>query len=559
MRSSPHAPTPTLPRRDRVVLLVIGLVFNGLAACFVARPGYMDAHYYFGGALQLARGQGFNEPYVWNYLDSPTGLPRPSHLYWMPLTSLVAAPFLFFAERLSDTALPNDALFRVAQMPFVGLASLLPLLAYGIAFLTTRRRFHAFAAALLTLFSGFYAVFWTNTDSFALYGLTGGGALLAAALAVHGPSSGPLHAGVGWRWAFVAGLCAGLAHLTRADAPLMLLVVLFWLGRNPRGGAGVPFSRQSSTLLLVVLGYLLVMLPWFTRNLFVSGSPLAPGGSRALWLTEYNDLFTYPAETLTPTRYLAAGWGTILASKGSALLTNLGTLVGAQGAVVAFPFILIGLWKLRRHPLYTPAIIYALVLFAVMTLVFTFPGARGGLFHSGAALLPFFFPAAVVGLEAAVEAAARRLPHWQPDRSKPVFTGLLVVFAAGLSLVIFQMRVVGEDWRRPKFAQADAVYAEIGAWLQQAGVSASVVAVNNPPAFYYFTGYPSIVVPNGGPDALLQAASAFGARWVVLDVNYPAGLAALYASPISEPRLKLRATFDAASQPVYLFEVDLAR
>src|SRR3989338_783123 len=103
MFSRPHP--PALPhshlRRDIFFLFAFAIVVNGLAARFVVLPGYMDAYYYFGGALQLARGHGFTEPYLWNYLASnlslltshyppPTShLPFPSHLYWMPLTSIV--------------------------------------------------------------------------------------------------------------------------------------------------------------------------------------------------------------------------------------------------------------------------------------------------------------------------------------------------------------------------------------------------------------------------------------------------------------------------------------
>ncbi|MBF8282838.1 MAG: putative rane protein, partial [Anaerolineales bacterium] len=183
MRPRPHTPIPPhFLRRDLIALFAVALLANGLAASFISRPGYMDAYYYFGGAVQLARGQGFTEPYVWNYLDPIRQLPHPSHLYWMPLPSLVAAPFLWLAERLAGTALPNATLFRMAQIPFVLLASALPLLSYTIASLTTPLRRHALAAAFLTLFSGFYFVVWTNTDAFALYGLTAGGALFVYGL-----------------------------------------------------------------------------------------------------------------------------------------------------------------------------------------------------------------------------------------------------------------------------------------------------------------------------------------------------------------------------------------
>jgi hypothetical protein len=531
----------------------VALLANGLAASFISRPGYMDAYYYFGGAVQLARGQGFTEPYVWNYLDPIRQLPHPSHLYWMPLPSLVAAPVIALAERLAGTALPNVTLFRVAQVPFILLASALPLLSYTIASLTTPLRRHALAAAFLTLFSGFYFVVWTNTDAFALYGLTAGGALF-----VYGLTHASTHPHIPLRWLFLSGLLAGLAHLTRADGVFVLglLLLLELISNRPSILRTTHYASRLAPLLLLLLGYFLITLPWFLRNLLVVGTPLAPGGTRALWLTEYNDLFTYPADTLTLARYLAAGWGNILAGKWWALKINFGRLIAEQGTIFVFPFSLSGLWKLRRNGLYAPAILYGFALFALMTFVFTFPGPRGGLYHSAAALLPFFFSAALAGLDASVEAAARALPHWQPDKSKPVFTALLVLGAVAVTALIFQLRVVGVGGRNPDATRTDTAYAEIGNWLAGQGDTQSIVAANNPPAFYYWTGHPSIVVPAGSADDLLNAMAAFGARWAALDVNHTEGLNALYALPGSDSRLRLRATFTgAAGKPVYLFEM----
>jgi hypothetical protein len=476
----------------------------------------------------------------------------------MPMTSMVAAPFIVAAERLAGVQLPNDTLFRAVQIPFVGLASALPLLSYAVAALTTRLRRHALAAASLTVFTGFYLGFWPNTDAFALYGLAGGGALLACGLA---RSRMLTHPHQSQRWIFLAGVLTGLAHLSRADGVLILLVVL---GMTLHAGTTADAHATShasarrirlAAVFLALTGYSLIMFPWFVRNLLVVGTPLAPGGARVLWLIAYDDLFSYPADTLTAARYLAAGWGAILAGKWWALQVNLGTLLGPHTTIVAFPFALIGLWRFRRNELYAPAIVYYLALFGVMTLVFTFPGARGGLFHSGTALLPFFFPAALRGVDVCVEAVARRRPAWRADEAKVVFSLGLVILAALLSALIFQARVVGPDWRHPRSAQTDQVYAEIGDWLSRAHERA-VVAVNNPPGFYYFSGYPGIVVPNGGVDELLHAVTDFGAHWVVLDANNP-GLAQFYAEPESDPRLRLRATFqDSAGRLVYLFELD---
>src|SRR5437868_4378732 len=110
-------------RRDLALLLVVGVAVNALAAQWVTQPGYTDAYYYFGGAAQLAQGRGFTEPYLWTYLaagDAPAVAPAPgtqrwpSHMYWMPLTSIVAAPFMAGAEALAGTRLLPPALFRAA-------------------------------------------------------------------------------------------------------------------------------------------------------------------------------------------------------------------------------------------------------------------------------------------------------------------------------------------------------------------------------------------------------------------------------------------------------------
>ena len=105
--------------RDYIILFFIGLAIPLLIAQFQSLPGYMDADYYFGGGVQLVRGKGFTEPYLWNYLDNPQGLPHPSHAYWMPLASIVAA---------AGMGLTGQATYASARLGFILLAALVPLL-----------------------------------------------------------------------------------------------------------------------------------------------------------------------------------------------------------------------------------------------------------------------------------------------------------------------------------------------------------------------------------------------------------------------------------------------
>jgi hypothetical protein len=116
----------------------------------------------------------------------------------------------------------------------------------------------------------------------------------------------------------------------------------------------------------------------------------------------------------------------------------------------------------------------------------------------------------------------------------------LVVLAFALSMSIVWVRVIGPDWNR-----ADAAYREAGAWLAGQGDRESIVVVGNPPGFTYHTGHPSIVMPNGDVETLLEAAERFGAKYALLDDNRPEGLAALYADPNSDAHFQPVARFGA--------------
>lgn len=485
-----------MPRRDLLLLFVLALLINLGAAQFIRAPGYVDDAYYYGGALRLAQGHGFTEPYLWNYLGDPPSLPRPSHLYWMPLTSIVSAiSMLVFGQS-----------FAAARLPFLVIASLLPLIAYSVALGAAGLRRHALGAGLLTIFSGFYPAFWGTTDSFALYALVGSLTLLASGRAKEAGR-------FAWKWEMGAGVGAGLAHLTRADGVLLLLAALLPAGGPASDDKWKPTLRRS---LWIIAGYLVVMFPWSVRNTIAAGSPLGSGGAGTLWLIEYNDLFNYPPN-LTPVRYLSAGWQAVLAGKWDALINNVQTIIAVQGMIFLSPFVALGLWKLRRRPLYRPALLYAALLYAAMTFAFSLPGARGGLFHSGAALAPFYLAACFAGLDASIDWIAARLRHWQPEKAKVNFSILVIAGAAALTLILTAGRLRG--WN-----DGDALFREIGAVIP----GDAVVMSNNPPGFWVATGHPGIPLVNGDVQMLLSAADRFEARYVLLDHNVPAGLADLY-------------------------------
>ncbi len=523
--------------RDLGLLFVLSLIARTLAILPVQQPGYMDAAYSYDIALSLARGQGLVEPFLWNYLDDPAGLPHPSHLYWMPLPTLLAwVGIKLFGES-----------YGAAQVPFVFLSALLPLVSYWIALRVTGERRHGWLAGLLTVFSGFYVLYWGHTDNFTPFALAG-----SLCLGVAGWGLGPRDWGPGaggcpttprtgsrvlWKW-LGAGALAGLAHLSRADAPLLFIAIgLVWvqsLLSNLQSRKGKEIGDwRFGIILWLVLGYFLVMLPWFVRNWALTGAALPAAGTKTIWLTTYDDLFSYGRELSLQT-YLAWGWGDILRSKLDALGLNLQTVVAVFCLVFLAPLAVVGWWRLRRHPLYRLAAWYGLLLFLAMTLVFTFPGPRGGLFHSGGALLPFVFCAAVVGLDVAVEWVAARRRGWDTRQAKRVFSVGMVGLALLISGFLFYQGVIaGTRWR------GEAPYRHLVEWLAAQSELQAVVMVGDPPGYWYHGGGPSIVVPNEPVETLLAVADRYGARYLVLDSNRPGPLASLYEGIETHPRLRL--------------------
>src|SRR5687768_17291646 len=88
-----------------------------------SNPGYFDAYYYFNGGTFIARGE-WTEPYLWNYVGAPSHLPVEAFSYWQPLPSMLAA--------LGIKLLPAFAPYDAAQIPFVALAAVLPLISYAV-------------------------------------------------------------------------------------------------------------------------------------------------------------------------------------------------------------------------------------------------------------------------------------------------------------------------------------------------------------------------------------------------------------------------------------------
>jgi hypothetical protein len=279
-------------------------------------------------------------------------------------------------------------------------------------------------------------------------------------------------------------------------------------------------------------GCLVVLLPWWTRNWLVAGTPFPGGGLQTLWLRDYEELF-YLGQELTASRYLAWGLGPILASKLQAGLYNLYVMGGGPWPWLA-PFAVVGAWAKRRDQRVRLALGYGLALWLAMTLAFTFPAQHGTAFHSASALVIWQAACVPAGIVAVVGWLTRWL-RWDATRFSRYFLIRLTALA-----VIISLSQYGLIWLRviqPELTATGWVnhgldhYVVADQWLAASGApKTEPILVRDPPSFYHVTGRRAVVLPRD-LTFLDLTANCYGVRCAILE---DAGIARLRRAQAEE-------------------------
>lgn len=500
--------------RNYLFLFLLGLAVPVFIAQFQPIPGYLDADYYFAGGIQLAQGRGFVEPYLWNYLDGTTSLPHPSHSYWMPLSSMVAALGML---------LTGETTYASGRLFFFLIAALVPPLTAKLAFSFSKRRDLAMTSGILAVFCVYNAPFLGVTDNFGIFMLLGATYFLVvtkimdAALEDKQKPEHPRGALLNW---FLLGVLAGLLNLSRTDGLLWLGMTFIFAFLHARStvDAQAPIanykllaSRAIYYALPALFGFLLIMSPWYVRNWNLYGTLMAPGGSRALWLASYDQTFIYPPDLLNADYFFALGWRKILADRMSALGTNLLSGFAAHGGILPFPFIVLGVYYYRKDRRVQLAGIAWMLLLVVMSFLFPFAGARGAFFHAGAALQPTWWALAPLGLEFALNALSKRGIGSRYNRR--FLRGIMIMVTIMLTAYVVNLRLFVLGW-----GEGEDKYPAVETFLRETGIADdAVVIVGNAPGYYISTGRSAISIPYGGEPAIRAVARQFRADYVLLE------------------------------------------
>jgi hypothetical protein len=308
-------------------------------------------------------------------------------------------------------------------------------------------------------------------------------------------------------------------------------------GKPPVASKGFGIKSLLISLCLCMIGFLMIISPWVLRNLSYFGSVIAPGSSRAIWLTDYDDLFIYPASQLTYKRWIDTGLIEILRTRGWAFGLNLMSSFAVQGAILLSPLIAVGMWVKRRDWRVSLGALAWLSILLIMTLIFPFQGARGGFFHAGAALQPLFWALVPVGLMSFVKWGERNR-RWHKERALRVFSTGLVAILILMTFFSTWQRLKGRDSSAPAWGETEMAYPQVEEFLSDLNASpGSIVMVNNPPGYYVMTGRPAIVIPDGDLNTSIQAGKRYSASYLILDENHPQGLKKLFEDPKDYPGL----------------------
>ena len=413
----------------------------------------------------------------------------------MPLSSILAALGMM---------LTGQTTYAFARIPFILIGAAVVPLTAALSFAFSKKKDVAILSAIFAIFTVYNAPFIGVTDNFSLFMFFGVLYFLSASKLIEDASR--------TKYWFFLGLLAGLFSLSRSDGLLWLGVTfLFTLFRAPKESFLQITNYVIRNSLLALLGFLIIMSPWYIRNYSLFGTVMAPGGSRALWLENYDQTFIYPPEALTMKTFLASGWDSIWSNRMWALSSNLQSGFAAHGGIILFPFIVAGIIYYRKDERVKLAWIAWLILFLVMTFLFPFAGARGAFFHAGAALQPMWWALAPLGLDGILDSLRKR--GWGDERGRFVFRSSLVLIAIILTFYVVYLRLFALGW-----GEGETNYPDVEQFLVTNGAAADdIVIVWDAPGYYLDSGRSAVSIPYGGTQSILAVSEQFHANYMVLE------------------------------------------
>ena len=495
--------------RIPVALFLLALAVRAVLIAAFPDPAYPDSYYYVDVARSIAAGHGLSVDFVWifaevgNHLPDPAVLPIASNAHWLPLASLIEAPFIAVLG-------PNP---YAAALPMAIIGSLAAPLTWFIARDMGARPIVGAAAGVLSAIPGAATVFMAQPENFAILQPLVAATIWCTARGLKGDG----------RSFAVAGFLAGLATFARNDGILLAgMVGLVWLAdrlrswrahRGKRSWSHIE-DRQPISVLAGVLAlglFLVVMGPWWIRQLLVFGSisPTSSNGA-ALWIRNIHEWNSITANPSLST-FLAQGPGPILESRLGGLMSALANFVVFICSVVLLPFLIVGGLARRRALDFAPWFVYTFIAFAGATILYPLHVPGGAFIHTAIGLAPHAAILSVEGILLVVGWLAGRRRRWDEGLAGNVFVwGLVGVVAASAFVFAKPVEAGWEAVRAPRQALAsELTRLAVPADDRMMSIDAGGIK--------YYTGHPGVVSPDDPIETIESVARAYGIRWLVVE------------------------------------------
>ena len=504
------------------VLVLGGLYLSALAIRLVAAsqlpfPATEPSAYFAAVAESLVHGEGLVSHGVWSYATPPHVVPKPAFELWLPLSSLVSAAVMAVLGPSWWAAQVGGAILGALVAP---LAWAVAHAAARTAALDARRsQATALAAGILAAILGplvLGAAVPDSTTPFTIF------AVIAALLIPRVLGEPSRRAGL------ALGLALGLAYLSRQEVIWMGLTVLLmiaWVLRSRPAGSRV--REGAERLWPVVVGGLVVVVPWLLRNLSVFGSVFPGQAVENMFLVRNEDIFAF-AERPSAARYLDQGLATVLWNPVSAAWDGIVNVL----LVPAFPIGLAGLIALLgmrhspalRHPTALVALLVSGgITFCATALLFPVATRWGTFLHASGPLLVGLIVVTVLGTDALL-ARVSRVRHW--SRPNVVLGPIAIVTVAALLGVVqlgLLSRQAGERQR-----QMEAVAWSLRDVAEREGLEVPATLITDRPMWLAdVLERDAVALPDEGLAAIMQLSRQFAAPWVVIideRGRYPAAL-----------------------------------
>jgi len=487
-------------------VFVVALVVRAAATRGVVFPQPEDSAYYVGVARNLVEGRGLVSDALWSYGTPPLVFPRPAFEVWLPLPSLLAAiPMALFAGPAPISL--EDAL-RSAQLVAVPLGALVAVLAWRLAAdVAEERRLPVGRARTLALGTGLTAAVYlplilhsVEPDSTTLFGALALGACLLAARVLRDTRGArltdPRLVGI--------GLLLGAAALTRNEAAWFALAWAWLAWRS----TGLDRAARARLVGVVAVVSLLVFAPWAVRDWRVFGNPL-PGQalSNAFSLTGF-DIFAWQ-DPPTLGRYLAAGPARLLGMRVDGIAHNLLSVLLLLGIPLSALGLLALPWQARDRAV-RPLVLVGGLTFLVTSLAFPVATTWGTFLHAAVPVHVLLILAALSATDAGLARLGARL-GW--TRQVAWLGALLGIGASSLfsGALAPQVAVQARDEARTYAVLAHQLGAPGGAFD-----GSSPVIADFPIWVAEADRISTLALPDESPASVLDLATSFGARWLVL-------------------------------------------